>query len=102
VDELPTAYQLLAVEVPDDIADRAQKIEESLPANWRENLTTTRGLGSDWLISLSGALLQVPSAIVPRTTNWLLNPLHEDAARISILEIIRAPFDPRLLRQSTR
>ncbi len=98
VDELPTGYQLLAVDVPDDIAGRARKIEEPLPANWREDLATTRALGSEWLMSLSGALLQVPSAIVPRATNWLLNPLHENSARISISEIIRVPFDPRLLR----
>jgi len=37
-------------------------------------------------------LLFVPSAIVPRTRNCLLNPLHGDAARPRIVSAVRYPF----------
>jgi hypothetical protein len=42
-------------------------------------------------------LLRVPSAIMPFATNWLLNPPHEEATNARITEIIRAPFDRRLI-----
>jgi RES domain-containing protein len=39
----------------------------------------------------------VPSAIVPAASNYLLNPAHADASRLSIATVTRAPFDPRLV-----
>ena len=35
--------------------------------------------------------------IVPRTSNYLLNPRHPDAARVRIAEIVRYPLGPRLV-----
>jgi len=43
------------------------------------------------------SLLRVPSAIVPETSNYLLNPVHADAARITIASATRFRFDPRLM-----
>jgi hypothetical protein len=37
----------------------------------------------------------VPSAIVPETTNWLLNPRHPDAAEARIESGRRFGFDQR-------
>ncbi len=45
---------------------------------------------------------RVPSAIVPRTWNYLLNPLHPDAKRLEIAEVIRERFDNRLFRFGSR
>jgi hypothetical protein len=42
-------------------------------------------------------LVRVPSAIVPAGANFLLNPAHADAARISIASSERAAFDARLM-----
>jgi RES domain-containing protein len=57
----------------------------------------TREIGDRWLDRSGSALLQVPSAISHQSQNFLLNPAHPDAATIVVAEIIRAPFDPRLL-----
>lgn len=43
-------------------------------------------------------MLRVPSALVPNVSNYVLNPLHPDAARLSIKSIERYPFDRRLFK----
>jgi RES domain-containing protein len=92
-DDLPTNYQLIAVECPDDIRfdDTA-----GLPDDWRSNASATQGIGDRWLVRETSALLRVPSAIVPYTWNWLLNPRHRDAGHLWVTEAIRVSFDPRL------
>lgn len=92
-EDLPRDYQLLGVDVPDGIS--AAFI--GLPDGWRNDIANTRTLGDAWLREGSSALLRVPSAIVPDARNYLLNPAHADAARITISEAQRAAFDPRLM-----
>jgi RES domain-containing protein len=96
VEDFPTDYQLLGVDVPDDITVTALDAA-SLPADWRAQTLLTRARGDDWLRGSGTALLRVPSAIVPAASNYLLNPAHADAQRLAIAEIVRAAFDPRLL-----
>lgn len=95
-EDLPTHYQLLSVEVPDGLA--IIRIDEAdLPAGWRDRTELTRARGDDWLRGAETALLRVPSAIVPQAANYLLNPAHPDAARMSLEATLRAAFDPRLI-----
>jgi RES domain-containing protein len=96
-EDLPSHYQLLGVEVPDDIGVTIIR-DASLPDDWQDNVAMTRARGDDWLRAGATALLCVPSAIVPEASNTLLNPQHPDAARISIASALRAAFDPRLMR----
>jgi RES domain-containing protein len=95
-EDIPTHYQLLGVEVPDDVT-AISFAEEKLPDDWRQQIALTRALGDDWLRAGATALLRVPSAIVPEAANYLLSPAHTDAARIGIASALRAPFDPRLV-----
>jgi RES domain-containing protein len=53
--------------------------------------------GDNWLRGAESALLRVPSAIVPKAANYLLNPAHPDEARVSLAATLRAAFDPRLI-----
>jgi RES domain-containing protein len=96
-EDLPSTYQLLAVDIPDEI--RFESIEDNrLARRWRDNNALTRELGDRWLRENRTALLRVPSAIVPAAVNWLLNPAHPDSSQARIAEIIRAPLDARLFR----
>jgi RES domain-containing protein len=95
-EDLPTHYRLLGVDVPDD-APTASHNDSDLPEGWREQKALTQALGDAWLREAPTALLRVPSAIVPDASNYLLNPAHADAARISIASAVRAAFDPRLM-----
>ncbi len=92
---LPDSYQLLKVDVPDNLPI-AEVDEASLSADWRNNLDESRVLGDKWLSEFETALLSVPSAIVPHTQNYLINPAHRDTKKIKIKSHGSFPFDFRL------
>jgi RES domain-containing protein len=96
VEDFPTHFQLLAIDAPDGVAVTAVD-ETSLPPDWRDQPSVTRARGDDWLRAGATALLRVPSAIVPTASNTLLNPTHADAMRLSIVSVVSAPFDRRLV-----
>lgn len=94
--KLPETYNLLHVETPDSLA--VEPIDPSPDPQWKEQPEFTRRLGNAWLWSLTTPLARVPSAIVPRTWNYLLNPEHPDASQLRIASAIRERFDNRLFR----
>jgi RES domain-containing protein len=67
-----------------------------LPNGWQTDLTITRDLGTQWMEQNSAVLLRIPSAIVPHTANFILNPRHADALEFKIVEGIAYPFDLRI------
>ena len=95
---LPRFYKLLEIQVPDDVGIEKLENWAKLPKGWTRKQEITRALGDQWLERNSAALLQVPSALVPRTSNFLLNPLHPDAAKIQVASISRQGLDRRLLQ----
>ncbi|QNI37002.1 RES family NAD+ phosphorylase [Edaphobacter albus] len=95
-DELPFAYTLLRVETPASVA--VDELVSGKRDDWKTDLNISRSLGDAWLKAGKTALARVPSAILPNTFNYLLNPLHRDAKHIRIVDSSRANFDPRLLR----
>ncbi|WP_431860509.1 RES family NAD+ phosphorylase [Azospirillum sp.] len=92
-DALPDTYQLLTVEVEDTVVPVDCP---PLPADWPAREGVTRGVGDAWLAAGRSALLRVPSAIVPDVHNVLLNPLHPDAGKATIIAVRTVPFDRRL------
>lgn len=91
---VPDYFQLLEIEVPEDIQPEEPAIEEDKLAD----LDFTRRTGMAFLSANRYALLKVPSVIMPKASNYLLNPRHPDATRVEIFAIYRYPFDSRLLR----
>ena len=92
--DVPPEFTLLRIEGP-DLAVSVITLDE-LPRDWRFRLEVTRDLGTAWLQKNETVLLQMPSAIVPQTTNSLFNPMHLDATKFRIVETFSHPFDPRL------
>lgn len=98
-DLLPATYRLLRIVVSDAVTvDHIGN--DALASDWRTQPALTRQIGDQWLDKSATALLQVPSVIVPIGKNFLLNPAHPDAAKVTIAAIVNAPFDPRLLPDS--
>ena len=95
-EQVPDSYQLLRIEVPDDIAIAELQAADT-PENWRADMQWTQSAGTEWLDGGATALLKVPSAILP-ATNFLLNPAHSDAARLRIAEVLQVNHDRRILR----
>ena len=93
-DEIPANYQLLEVDCA--AVGVLSLNEDGLGEQWEDKPSLTQGIGDQWLASGESALLSVPSAVVPKSSNYLLNPRHADAARAVIRSSSRHPLDRRL------
>lgn len=88
-------YSMLALYVPDDVAFAVQT-NSTLKNNWKTDLSYTQSLGNEWAKKNSTLLLQVPSAIISKEYNFLLNPLNPQASKVKVLEFEPFSFDLRL------
>ena len=91
---VPDYYQLLEIEVPDDI----ETFAPTIAMNWDRDADETRRIGARFIADGIFALMNVPSVIMPKARNFLLNPAHADAGQIRIVETYRYPFDSRLIK----
>lgn len=96
--DVPRSYRLLEINVPDRLAIEKLQDLVKLPKDWTITQSITQQLGDSWLDGNSAALLEVPSALAPHTTNFVMNPAHPDAIKITIVSIGEHPIDERLLR----
>lgn len=97
-EDLPTSYQLLGIDVPDDVTVETVSLTdlESISQDWASDPRVTRGVLRPWFDEVRTAMASVPSVIVPSAQNYLINPRHKDAARIRVSHVARYPHDPRL------
>ena len=65
--------------------------------SWTRALEATREIGDGWAEEKDSAVLEVPSAVVPEESNYLLNPLHPKADEIAVSDPTSFVFDERLL-----
>jgi RES domain-containing protein len=93
----PRTYTLLHVTAPDTFVIPSLRTPSG--EKWKTDESITRKLGDSWLKSHRSAVARVPSVILPQTFNYLLNPLHSDAARIKIKSYRKFPLDSRLASQ---
>lgn len=96
-EDLPTDRYYVEIDIPNDITISELKIEE-LPDGWdsKPPLLETQFIGDDFVKEKSAAILKVPSSIVQQEFNYLINPNHPDAARISVVSTFPFKFDERL------
>jgi RES domain-containing protein len=90
-ENVPESFTLLKIAGPDIRFEEV--VLAGLPQDWVSVPKVTQQIGSDWLKSGRAALLRVPSALVPETANYLLNPLHPEAAGFQIERSYEYPFD---------
>jgi RES domain-containing protein len=95
----PRDLVALTLDVPDDVGVEDARISR-LPKHWFDHvdIPECRAIGDAWVGATSSALLRVPAAPVPREFNYLINPLHADAARVKVVDVESFRFDPRLIR----
>ena len=77
---------------------------DDLPTDWREVPAppSLRELGKAWIQAAETAVMRVPSAIVLPEWNYILNPLHEAFARLTVLPPDPFEIDVRLFGRSGR
>jgi RES domain-containing protein len=73
--------------------------EDDLPPDWQANPepASTVAIGEAWLRSQASLLLRVPSVVVPKSYNYLLNPVHPDREKVLIKGPYPFTFDSRLV-----
>lgn len=89
-------YVLIGAEIPEDVPTIALRAEE-LPPDWKVSPApeANRDIGDAWVREGRAAVLVVPSVIVPRERNYLLNPAHPRMGDIRIRDPELFAFDPR-------
>jgi RES domain-containing protein len=98
-DGLADDYISIAIEIPDDLSVTSLSVAD-LPSGWDAypSIDATRDIGTNWAKGLTTAVLSVPSAVIPRERNYLLNPAHPDFGRIRFSNPEPFYFDDRLGR----
>lgn len=96
----PPACNLVTIQIPDESVTKISL--ETLPEGWRsyQNYERTQKLTELWLKEQRSLVLQVPSAIVPMSHNYLINPLHSDLEKVNIIKSEIFIFDERFLTNS--
>lgn len=95
--EDPIRYRLLRIDAPDDVSVSVLRASD-LDRSWTADQQATQEIGNAWLAQRASALLVVPSAVAPESSNVLLNPAHADAARVVLASVSEHELDSRLLR----
>lgn len=101
VDRLPDGYQLLRVEVDDDLAI-AEIADADVPDEWRQNPDWPCGAGTESLQTETSVVLKVPSAVFPFAHNFLFNPADPAANSVKLAEALHVKHDARILKLLTR
>lgn len=96
-EDLPANLRLFEINVPEGV--RTDTLSpRALPPNWRQaGDLACRAVGDSWLTTGGGLLLEVPSAIIPEESNYLINPIHRDIAAVQVTHVREFIFDARLL-----
>lgn len=96
----PAAFGVrLAIEI--DVPDDA-RVQDAAPAMLGHLLRGEEGdtqtYGSGWVARGQSLVLKVPSAVLPVSSNYLLNPLHPQAQALRVVRQVEVSMDPRLVR----
>lgn len=93
-------FSMAIIDVPDqlNIIEIQLTQLQGLNAEWFKVLhySITQKLGNQWIYEMKSAVLKIPSAIVDREYNYLLNPLHSDFSKIQVVDVVPFNFDGRL------
>lgn len=85
VSDPPKDLVVVAADIPDNVS-RIILGPRELPSNWREVTAppSLAAIGDSFAAQRKSAILVLPSALVPSESNWLVNPLHPEFAKIKM------------------
>lgn len=91
------AYSMLSADIPEELIEDVDSTV--LPSNWTAAPPPpeAQAVGDAWAAMRRSAVLRVPSAIVPRSSIFLINPAHPEVKRITVGEIEPFRLDPRVI-----
>jgi RES domain-containing protein len=94
------AFDYVGVPVTLDAGEHLERLAaKDRPSDWRAWPwpVSTQMLGTRWIRQRHSVVLEVPSAVVPRQSNYLLNPHHPRFGELRVGTPEPFPVDPRLV-----
>lgn len=93
----PTNLVAIEIEIAPGVRIESVAVSE-LPTNWRDcpAPTALASIGERWLRAGRTAVLSVPSVVIPRERNFILDPAHPDFHLLAIASPEAFSFDPRM------
>jgi len=97
INQLPSDYKMLTIDIPDEINIKTLKASE-LPKSWSSHPPSiySQEVGDAFIMANKCCVLKVPSVVVYGDFNYLINPYHKDFNRIKIQFVDDFPIDQRL------
>lgn len=94
-------YKVIVIHISDEETLFSSIPQKDLPQHWREEKAypMLQQIGSHWYQRKSSLVLKVPSAIVPKEYNYMINTSHPDFHEENIKIVGREPYfwDDRLI-----
>ncbi len=96
----PENLSIVEINIQENIERKSIK-KSQLPSNWRDYPAPEQlaNIGTNWIKSKSSLLLDIPSSVVEKEVNTLINPLHTDIKFVNLANIEKFSFDTRLFKQ---
>jgi RES domain-containing protein len=90
-------YKVMLIDIPEAVKIESIDISK-LKNNWFtiENYPYCQSIGNDWLQKQQSAILKVPSVVVKKEHNYLINPRHPDFKKIKLAATEDFDFDSRI------
>ena len=95
-----TPYVVNVIEIPDQPNVVALQNFQDLPENWRtlRAYGALQTIGSNWYHSLDAPILRVPSAVIVKEENYIINTMHPDFSEVAkIVDVEPFFWDERLI-----
>ncbi len=98
-EDLPP-LSIITLQIPDE--DILKVKIQDLPKHWQEvpPSESLQDFTKTWLDEAKFLTMQIPSVVMPKSNNYLLNPLHLAIKEVNIVEIEPFSLDSRLWIQS--
>ena len=97
MEAIPRALSFTVIEIPSS-STIYTLTEDKLPGNWNESPApaASKDFGTLLLKAAKTAIIKIPSAIITRECNYLLNPAHINSKAFKIVEISDFVYDVRI------
>jgi len=93
-------YKVMVIEFDIGKSQIEKLNENDLPTNWRSisAYKQLQRIGSDWYSSRKKLVLEIPSAVIPKESNFIVNTQHKlFDSKVKLLKIEDYFWDDRLL-----
>ena len=96
-------YKVMTISIADEENLISSILQKDLPKTWRSMISYPhlQHLGNEWYKNNHSLVLKVPSAVIPKEYNYLINTNHPDfTSKVSLVRTEDYFWDDRLLQSN--